>query len=62
MLGGARDYFIRPSAIGRTADAYSAESRILPGVAHYMMLDAHRRDAAEAMPGWLEETPEPRER
>ena len=56
VLGGGRDYCIRPSAIRRTADAYDAESRILPGVAHDMMLDAGWRQAAEAMLEWLQRT------
>ena len=56
VLGGGGDYFIRPSAIRRIADAYGAESRILPGVAHDMMLDAGWRQAAEAMLEWLERT------
>ncbi len=59
VLGGGRDYFIRPSAIRRIADAYGAESRILPGVAHDMMLDAGWRQVAEAMLEWLERTLEP---
>ena len=62
VLGGGGDYFIRPSAIRRTADAYDAESRILPGVAHDMMLDAGWRQAAEAMLEWLERTLEPEAR
>ena len=62
VLGGGRDYFIRPSAIRRTADAYDAESRILPGVAHDMMLDAGWRQAAEAMLEWLQRTLEPEAR
>ena len=53
MLGGGRDYFIRPSAIRRTAEAYGAECTILPGLAHDMMLDARWRQAAEAMLEWL---------
>ena len=56
VLGGGRDYFIRPPAIRRTADAYGAESRILPGVAHDIMLDTGWRQAAEAMLEWLQRT------
>ena len=56
VLGGGRDYFIRPSAIRRTAEAYDAECTILPGVAHDMMLDAGWRQAAEAMLEWLQRT------
>ena len=53
VLGGGGDYFIRPSAIRRTAEAYGAECTILPGLAHDMMLDARWRQAAEAMLEWL---------
>ena len=56
MLGGGRDYFIRPPAIRRTADAYGAGAMVLPGVAHDVMLDAGWRQAAEAMLEWLERT------
>ena len=62
VLGGGRDYFIRPSAIRRIAEAYGAEAMILPGVAHDMMLDAGWRQAAEAMLEWLERTLVSRER
>ena len=56
VLGGSLDYFIRPPAIRRTAEAYGAECTILPGVAHDMMLDARWRQAAEAMLEWLQRT------
>ena len=56
VLGGGRDYFIRPPAIRRTAEAYDAECTILPGVAHDLMLDAGWRQAAGAMLEWLERT------
>ena len=56
VLGGGLDYFIRPPAIRRTAEAYDAEWRVLPGVAHDLMLDAGWRQAAEAMLEWLERT------
>ncbi len=62
VLGGGRDYFIRPSAIRRTADAYDGEWKVLPGVAHDLMLDAGWRDAAEAMLEWLQRTLVSRER
>ena len=56
VLGGGRDYFIRPSAIRRTAEAYDAEWKVLPGVAHDLMLDASWRQAAEAVLEWLQRT------
>ena len=56
VLGGGRDYFIRPSAIRRIAEAYGAKCAILPGVAHDLMLDAGWRQAAEAMLEWLQRT------
>ena len=62
VLGGGLDYFIRPPAIRRTAEAYGAECTILPGIAHDMMLDAGWRQAAEAMLEWLERTLVSRER
>ena len=62
VLGGGRDYFIRPSAIRRTADAYGAESMVLPGLAYNMMLDTGWCQAAEAMLEWLRRTLVSRER
>ena len=62
VLGAARDYFIGPPAIRRTAEAYDAEALILPGVAHDLMLDAGWRQAAEAMLEWLQRTLEPEAR
>ena len=62
VLGAARDYFIGPPAIRRTAEAYDAEALVLPGVAHDLMLDAGWRQAAEAMLEWLQRTLEPEAR
>ena len=62
VLGGGRDYFIRPPAIRRTADAYGAESMVLPGLAHNLMLDTGWREVAEAMLEWLQRTLVSRER
>ncbi len=59
VLGGGRDYFIRPPAIRRTAEAYGAELKILPDLPHGMMLDAGWRQAAEAVLEWLQRTLEP---
>lgn len=53
VLGAERDYIVQPSDIARTADAYGAESRMLPDIAHDMMLDPGWRRAADAMHEWL---------
>ena len=60
VLGGGRDYFIRPPAIRRTADAYNGESMVLPSLAHNMMLDAGWCEVAGSVLEWLERTPGPR--
>ena len=62
VLGGGLDYFIRPPAIRRTAEAYDAEARILPGLAHNLMLDTGWRQVAEATLEWLRRTLVSRER
>ena len=59
VLGADLDYFVRPSAIRRVAEGYGAESKVLPGLGHGMMLDAGWREAAEAILEWLERTLEP---
>ena len=60
VLGGALDYFIRPSALRRIAEGYGAELKILPGVAHGMMLDVGWCEVAGSVLEWLERTPGPR--
>ncbi|MYI83410.1 MAG: lysophospholipase [Chloroflexi bacterium] len=61
VLGAGLDYFVRPSAIRRIAEGYGAESKVLPGLGHGMMLDVGWREAAEAILDWLERAlaPEP---
>ena len=56
VLGAERDYIIPPSEAARTADAYGAELRILPDIAHDLMLDPGWRRAADAMLAWLTAT------
>ncbi len=56
VLGAERDYIIPPSEITRTAQAYGAESQVLPDIAHDMMLDPDWRRAADAMLAWLTAT------
>ena len=53
MLGAARDYIIQPEEVMRTADAYGAESQILPDIAHDLMLDTGWPRAADALLAWL---------
>ena len=53
VLGAARDYILPPEEVVRTADAYGAESRILPNIAHDLMLDTGWRRAADALLAWL---------
>ena len=53
VLGGSRDCLTPPSTAIRTADAYGADARILPDIAHDLMLDPDWRRAADAMREWL---------
>jgi pimeloyl-ACP methyl ester carboxylesterase len=57
VLGAADDAIFPPSAVEATARAYRTEARILPGLAHDMMLDARWRDAADAIANWLADRP-----
>ena len=56
VLGAGRDYVIPPEEVGRTADAYGAEARILSDIAHDLMLDPGWPRAADALLAWLRET------
>ena len=56
VLGAARDYIIPPEEVLRTADAYGAEARILPDIAHDLMLDSGWPRAADALLAWLAAT------
>ena len=56
VLGAERDYMIPPSETARTADAYGAESQILAGIAHDVMLAPEWRQAADALLAWLTAT------
>ena len=53
VLGAERDYIVPSAEVRRTAETYGAEMRILPDIAHDLMLDPGWRHAAEAMLAWL---------
>lgn len=54
VLGAADDVFVPPHLVRTTARHYGAEARVLPDMAHAMMLEANWRDAADALLEWLE--------
>jgi pimeloyl-ACP methyl ester carboxylesterase len=54
VLGGERDAIFTPREVVRTARAYSAETKLFPGMAHDMMLEPRWQDVADAMLGWLD--------
>ena len=56
VLAGARDCLTPPSTARRTAKVYGAELRVLPDIAHDLMLDPDWRRAADAMHEWLSAT------
>ena len=60
VLGAERDYIVPPADVVRTAETYGAESRILPDIAHDLMLDTDWRRAADALLEWLTGTLEAR--
>ena len=57
VIGASDDYFVRPGAVRRIAASYGAELKIVPGVAHCMILDARWRDVAATLVEWLERLP-----
>ena len=58
VIGASDDYFVRPGAVRRIAASYGAEVKIVPGVAHCMILDARWRDVAGTLLEWLERLPD----
>ncbi len=58
LSGGAADDAIFPSPTAEvTARAYRTEAKILPGIAHDMMLDTRWRDTADVIASWLADRP-----
>src|SRR5206468_4142118 len=57
VLGGLDDRFIRPDAVRATATYYGVAPKLVPGLAHALMLDPRWRDAAEALCDWLLQLP-----
>ncbi len=57
VIGASGDYFVRPATVRRIAESYGAEVKIVPGVAHCMILDARWRDVAGTLLEWLERVP-----
>lgn len=53
VLGAENDFVIRKSQVIKTARACGAESDILPGLAHGMILDSRWRTVAERISTWL---------
>ncbi|MXY23397.1 MAG: lysophospholipase [Acidobacteria bacterium] len=60
VLGAERDRLIPTRDVMRTAEAYGAELRILPNLAHDVMLDTGWRQAADVLLEWLVRTLEGR--
>jgi pimeloyl-ACP methyl ester carboxylesterase len=56
VLGAADDGLVFPDAISATARAYGAESEVLPGLSHAMMLDHGWERVAGRVAGWLDAT------
>lgn len=53
VLGAADDTIFTPAEIKATAQAYHADYKILPNIAHDMMLDTNWQTAADAIISWL---------
>ena len=53
VLGGDTDQIFTVPEVERTATRYGAELKILPDMAHDMMLEAGWRGAADEIIGWL---------
>ena len=53
VMGAEADIIIPPDFVQRTAEAFSAELKILPGMGHAMMLEENWKDAARCIEDWL---------
>jgi alpha-beta hydrolase superfamily lysophospholipase len=53
MLGAERDAIFTHREVARTARAYSADTKVIPGMAHDMMVEPAWRDVADVMLAWL---------
>ena len=54
VLGAENDAIFPAADMLMTADRYKADLKVLPGLAHDMMLDTRWRDAADAIVRWLD--------
>ena len=55
FLGAEDDAIFSPAEIRRTGLGYGAETEIVPGIAHDMMLDTRWEAVAERIAQWLDE-------
>jgi len=55
VMGAELDAFVPASVVRRTAEWLGAESLIVPGMAHAMMLEETWQDAADPILDWLRE-------
>lgn len=55
VLGGQDDAMFSPAEIQRTGMGYAAQTEIVPGVAHDMMLDTGWQTVAERIASWLDD-------
>lgn len=53
-MGGEEDIIIPPEFVQKTADFYSADIQMLPGLGHAMMLDKEWETAAKSIVNWLQ--------
>ena len=53
VLGGELDQFTPPNLVAATAQRYGAPYRVLPGIAHAMMLEPRWRDVSDAIEDWV---------
>jgi pimeloyl-ACP methyl ester carboxylesterase len=53
VMGAQNDVFISPAMVQETARFYRSEARIIPNMAHAMMLEMNWREAADILLDWL---------
>lgn len=55
VLGAENDFFVSPTMVHATAQAYGVQGEIFPDMAHAMMLEPGWRVVADRIHRWLEE-------
>jgi len=57
VIGAANDAIFKPLEINMTARMYNADKKIIPNIAHDMMLEENWKSVAKLIVDWLDGLP-----